>query len=616
MFAYQLLLNIGLPHLIDTSSIDETHQTDVAAKKETAAPPVEEISSPVNSQPSTSCANNSHPAITCCISYDRKNNAKAKEIQRAAGEQYLIHRDLAKALSLYNQSICMAENASEELAVGYANRSAVYFDLGMGVECMANIAMARSVPNYPAYLEAKMFAREMECIRQFAYTYADNEPPVPKLSYPAKEKVPFVADCVEMHRNPYDGRHLRATRKLKVGDVVAIEKPFCTLVASAHQYERCEHCGEERDRNLIPCESCTAVMFCSRECRTEAMGSYHQYECASVEVIKRLNLDPIVMTPIRLMLSALALFKGDIETLYDYTEEADINCDDTTVLDIDYTRKLTPCGQFAPIYCMVNEWNTKKVNDIDMKAIAMIAGYILCHSKKLEGTNRKRNLRRLCKILNHFNTARSVSTYYESIRDMFLSERAKRVGKFFTEGNRGVYPLYYMMNHSCLPNVIAFKCGSQLVTKVLRPIRKGEQLYVSYGPSFSEDEYDDRQAALSPVHCVCNACIEEYPLFDQLPHHSLKVLKEMNQLMRDARTNTSYVLHLLEKHLTKLSEHTRTKDWVMMHRFYWRLNIEYYSKESPEFEVITYDYPSQIDGGCENENNSDTDESQKQEKKF
>lgn len=87
-------------------------------------------------------------------------------------------------------------------------------------------------------------------------------------------------------------------------------------------------------------------MFCSVQCRNEAMQSFHKYECAAVDAIKKIT-DVEITYPIRLILSLLALFDGDTEALRNnFVENAE---NDITV----YTKRLTPF-KFALVYCMIN----------------------------------------------------------------------------------------------------------------------------------------------------------------------------------------------------------------------------------------------------------------------
>jgi hypothetical protein len=60
--------------------------------------------------------------------------------------------------------------------------------------------------------------------------------------------------------------------------------------------------------------------------------------------------------------------------------------------------------------------------------------------------------------------------------EQFLKENFKReqIGLF-------VSPLSSLFNHSCAPNINYCHIGKKLVTYVVRPIRKGEQIFTTYG---------------------------------------------------------------------------------------------------------------------------------------
>ncbi|XP_044501289.1 histone-lysine N-methyltransferase ATXR2 isoform X2 [Mangifera indica] len=78
------------------------------------------------------------------------------------------------------------------------------------------------------------------------------------------------------------------------------------------------------------------------------------------------------------------------------------------------------------------------------------------------------------------------------------------------------FPLQSCMNHSCCPNVKAFKReedrDGQATIIALRPISKGEEVTISY---IDEDlPYEERQALLADYgfKCSCPKCLEEEPL--------------------------------------------------------------------------------------------------------
>jgi len=72
-----------------------------------------------------------------------------------------------------------------------------------------------------------------------------------------------------------------------------------------------------------------------------------------------------------------------------------------------------------------------------------------------------------------------------------------------------------LFNHSCAPNIDRIVIDNKFVFFVRRPIKEGEQLFISYGPSFIRAPSEWRQEDLK-VHfdfiCACEACQQSYPL--------------------------------------------------------------------------------------------------------
>lgn len=175
-----------------------------------------------------------------------KSSVRASELREkgniffAAPENLLI-----KALELYDQSICFALPGSEHLAFGYANRSAIYLRFKLYDLCLANIELARDTGGYPDRLIGKLKNRELQC-KQLMMTESKNKGPLkPKLSHPANKTVPFIVDCLELQQNKRYGRHIIANRNLEVGEIIAIEDPFCSVLNRDRPYKHCEHCHKE-----------------------------------------------------------------------------------------------------------------------------------------------------------------------------------------------------------------------------------------------------------------------------------------------------------------------------------------------------------------------------------
>lgn len=185
-----------------------------------------------------------------------KDNSQADE-WRVKGNAHFDKRDLREAIISYNKSLCYAEPGSQQLALAYGNRSAVYLDIGCYDECLENIELARK-SNHPAPLKLKI--REEKCLkaRENQIKDAETDPDdFVKLSFEPNKKIPSLVSCLELRVNNKYGRHVITNRDLSPGDIIAIEDSVIRTIEQVEpRYERCIYCLERKKHNLIPCENC------------------------------------------------------------------------------------------------------------------------------------------------------------------------------------------------------------------------------------------------------------------------------------------------------------------------------------------------------------------------
>lgn len=137
-----------------------------------------------------------------------KDNNRSKEL-RQEGNKLFGQGKAFEALELYNQSICWADSKDngEELAIGYANRSAVYYKWKMFEICNQNIELANNA-GYPKRLMDKLMKREMDCLEHINNEFdvnSDKKNFVPELHVQANSRIPFIANCLEMNESGDQG---------------------------------------------------------------------------------------------------------------------------------------------------------------------------------------------------------------------------------------------------------------------------------------------------------------------------------------------------------------------------------------------------------------------------
>lgn len=193
-----------------------------------------------------------------------KSDEKAVS-SRAEGNKLYGDKKFFEALLKYNESLCFATLGSENLGLAYANRSAAYFEMKLFGNSLKNIALARDF-HYPQEKMETLTQRKTKC-QEMAKQQMQLINPWNffKLSYKANRKLRYAVDCLEFRSNEKYGKHIVTNRNLKVGDVLVIEKPFCSVLLSesrfveidrTNKFQRCAECLKDNQLDLIPCDSC------------------------------------------------------------------------------------------------------------------------------------------------------------------------------------------------------------------------------------------------------------------------------------------------------------------------------------------------------------------------
>lgn len=382
-----------------------------------------------------------------------------KHFAAKTNSDYLI------ALKLYNKSICYAQSNSEELSIGFANRSAVYFALELYDDCLENIKLAKELP-YPTRLMEKLNDREGNCLK-LRRPDKKVELPRPKLSFPGSYKTPLalVADCLKLEKNEQYGRHVITTIDLKAGDVVAIEESFCSTLPSSYQFERCQNCLNEHNYNLIPCKHCTSAMFCGKTCYDEAYEKFHKIECPIIGYMEKMFCEDSTAT-LRTVVCAVTTF-GSVDELVTFFQESK-GRELTTVFDCNFNNKSK--NSYGPVNGLA-----ERDYDVVGEFVSCILASLM-YQPILEHTEFKKM----------FTTPKAISTFKEltfhSIKTLSIN-RSKSIlldGNLLKNFAGGVHPFRSMHSHSCANNMMITSYDKTMVYTAVRPIKAGEQLFDNY----------------------------------------------------------------------------------------------------------------------------------------
>lgn len=398
----------------------------------------------------------------------KKSNSEATAC-REYGKRHFSSGDYVEAMKSFNKGLSFAENGSEELGLAYANRSACFFQLNMLQECLTDIEMAKK-SHYPAHLMHKLDARVSKCKdRMESAQFNANQHNIrePVLSFGEHEKYAGVADCLEIQSNDKFGRHIITTRDLKIGQTILIEEPF-SIAAFAHSIkngDRCSGCLKDA-MNFIACENCTNDVYCNEDCMK---NPFHNIICSiSALGCAQQGIELILKT----ICNAINAFT-DVDSLMNAVE---------TLLKGGETPDLPNAAQknFCLLFQMVNHHEKLSSDTLDeLPSMAAYSFVLITKSpdfkSKFTSIKHRRFLQHL--ILHFLGTVVMNINLHEYVQ----IEKTRPLAKgFFSMYGVGMYPFGCYINHSCLPNVWTMSVDNRLICKVIRSIKKGEQIFRSY----------------------------------------------------------------------------------------------------------------------------------------
>jgi hypothetical protein len=402
--------------------------------------------------------------------------------------------------------------------------------LGYYKTALTNIQLARD-HNYPASKLEKLAEREQHCLELIQagpskedsfQKYKDAKKDLLMQKLPANEKYPcYVADCLTLNNSEKFGRHIRTKIDLKVGTIVLADKHMATTFHPEIVYQRCEFCKSKNMLNLIPCDSCIAAMYCSEKCRQNDFEGTHKYTCGI-----DFGIDAYSYCALKLFSMGLNCFQNPTEFVEFLKETED---SDETAWDMNFTG-LDQKEINKKLLQSVNSYKIKKPMEKEtflksLKNLAWFTATILYCSKFQEilATDELKNMFRNFA----FRQMLMINQFYYQI-DSSDPLNTSKLGI-------GVLLFANFINHSCIPNIYLFYDDSKMHYLVLRPIKKGEQLFMAYTP-FAQAPVEARQKEfLKELNfvCGCEACKNpsKYPMMMSLPVKNRQAFQKYNKML-------------------------------------------------------------------------------------
>lgn len=394
-----------------------------------------------------------------------KNNQRSMELRNAGNEKFLA-KNMLDAMRYYNQSICFAETGSENIPLAYINISACFSRLQMHDKAFRSIELAKQA-NLPDRMRLKV--EQLVTNSQKMMDKIERRPNYsPKLSYEADNNYTSIANVLEIKQNDVFGRHVVAKCDIPVGKIVLLEE--CFIACTNHGHDMCYTCYRQMD-NFIPCPNCVDVLFCGEDCLDR--NSIHKYQCGTGSITDSI----ILKLTVEAILVAIETFSS-VENLMNFIDKN--VCGDNSE---ELPRSIHNAESKFHFYLKLTK--TGKIHDQLLIELHKVYNSILAISK----------------IADLFDTEEKRRFLMHLVAHIYYVNRANAIG---SETIRKVINVFSMINHSCAPNLYTHYAGKVHHCVTIRPVKKGEQLFINYLGTQKQTLNQRRIELKSKWNFLCN----------------------------------------------------------------------------------------------------------------
>ncbi|KAJ9581406.1 hypothetical protein L9F63_023421, partial [Diploptera punctata] len=307
----------------------------------------------------------------------------------------------------------------------------------------------------------------------------NEEPQLPKCSYRKNSKFPCASDCVEIKYSPEMGRYISATRDIKVGDVLAVEKPFASELDPKYFETHCYNCLR-RCEALLPCCFCSLVMYCSEECRSSSWDESHYIGCSTLPTLQKLEICEKGYLALKIMIKARKTngIKSLLESLAAEEKVEEIKKGFNN-------KGIYSSSDYSPIYWLVT--HTEKLTSVTLFLCSITAACILYCLETMTDFFSDINvneykyevggllLRHICSLLANSHAVEETLYFTENDWETgSLKKKPVLIGC-------AIHAVLSLVNHSCDPNVIRMTHREDIcVLHAMKPIARGEQMQADF----------------------------------------------------------------------------------------------------------------------------------------
>lgn len=374
-----------------------------------------------------------------------KNNIIADNF-RTEGNKYFKQHQWVEAMEWYSQSLYFAETGTDKVSFAYANRATCFLNMEEYEKCLKDIDLAMKA-KYPEHLMPKLKKRKADCLK-FMKKNTTVKPFDPKLSFDEDKQFPCMANVLEIQRNDEYGRHVVAKCDIDVGQTILVEENFVSIAAGFDRVN-CFQCLQTKN-NFIPCTTCSDALFCSVDCQNHS--EIHKISCGTTIHRMPNNVKYIA----RSILVALNSFEN-AKDLMDFVEK---------VMSERDTKAPAAANDVRSKLALFLSLQPSPPATLDIETVYKVFTGLLEVPFVKAMFDSEENQRFLMHLIGEHFLIIANNSYGGSLSGASSIGTTALVMSLF--------------NHACAPNVFNSSAANKEICITLRPIKKGQQLFVKY----------------------------------------------------------------------------------------------------------------------------------------
>ncbi|CAK1587241.1 unnamed protein product [Parnassius mnemosyne] len=379
-----------------------------------------------------------------------------------------------RTLEFYNRALMYAPKTSRAIKLAYSNRSAILFKMEQFSKCLIDIETCCKL-GCPTDIESKLIKRKNEATKR---SKLENSTASLLTSYfkdyfkfdlKSNTSIPCASSDIEVIKG--DDFKIVAAKDIKVGTPLALEDSFVSCNNEKNIPFSCHYC-HKMSLNLIPCEGCCLVLFCSEECKEICLKEYHSIECQIMEVIQSIAFSTMAKLMVKGTLKFVQMCGSWKKVI------SSSHCTGADRIRISSEQDM---------YDVNNKFSVLNFNDNrlfvhgSMHSASFVCATFIYYLERISGylpssfDERKLAKKALGRIMMYFSLYASPTPV-----NLRVSDTKNRKSFLNPISNHGWYPLIGKLKESCIPNLFVINLNKKMLLIALKPIKKGSELTVSH----------------------------------------------------------------------------------------------------------------------------------------